>query len=120
MGAPRTLSLEELKLQIQTAIRSEPLQPWCVHRLAESILAPDDPDVRTSAVLRTENAANVLTDEGKARRETVSAVTIGVHCQDTLYWSPEATQKALEDFGPEYESPAVLRRLASHMYCHGL
>ncbi len=68
----------------------------------------------------TRRAADDLVTEGRAQREFVSAIGIGVQCEDSLYWSAGCRKRTLADFGPEYESPTVLRRLASHFQCHGL
>ena len=68
----------------------------------------------------TQNAAEELVREGRVCREYVSTVGIGVHCEDSLYWLPLVGRTCLADFGPEYESPVILQRLASHFQCHGL
>ncbi len=110
--------LATLKADIHRTLDAHPDQPWCVHRLYEEIL-PEVP--RSDRVLQLiEGAADALAADGAARREAISATTIGVHCQDCLYWSSEAPQEHLAEFGPEYESPRILRRLASHFECHGL
>jgi len=112
-----TASLTE---RIETTLNGDPDQPWCLHRLYESLLASDDPRDRDGLLLETQDAADALVRAGRAVGESVSAVSIGVQCQDSLYWSTRAGKERLEQFGPEYESPTILRRLAAHMYCHGL
>lgn len=68
----------------------------------------------------TRAAADDLATRGTVKREAVSAVAIGVHCEDELYWSALSPRDRLEEFGPEYQSPRVLQRLSSHFQCHGL
>jgi hypothetical protein len=110
--------LEELMREIQRTLDADPEHPWCIHRLYEELLS-DAP--RGERVLElTERAADSLAEAGRARREAISAMTIGVHCQDCLYWSVRSPNARLSDFGPDYESPRILRRLASHFECHGL
>ena len=109
-----------LKLRIEATLEETPERPWCVHRLYEALVASRMPNDREEMLDATRNAAEELVVEGRARREFVSAIGIGVHCEDSLYWSPDSPQNTLADFGPEYESPTVLRRLASHFQCHGL
>jgi hypothetical protein len=114
---PMTASLAE---RIESALNGTPEQPWCLHRLYEELLPSENPGERDGLLLETQHAADSLVRAGRAAGETVSAVSIGVHCQDSVYWSMLSGKSHLEDFGPEYESPTILRRLASHMYCHGL
>jgi hypothetical protein len=109
-----------LPLRIEATLNDAPYRPWCVHRLYEELIPASVPSDRDGLLSQTQRAADALVLEGRAVRETVSALAIGVHCEDSLYWSPNAEKTRLEDFGPEYESPTILRRLASHMYCHGL
>jgi hypothetical protein len=113
-------SLDSLRDRIETALREEPLHPWCVHRLYEELIAPDGFVDREHGLMRTQYAADMLAHEGRVRRETVSAVTIGVQCQDTVYWSTESECGRLEEFGPDYETPRILHRLGAHFQCHGL
>ena len=101
-------------------LNEPPLRPWCVHRLYETLVARRQQGDRDDLLLVTEQAADQLFHEGAAAREYVSAATIGVHCQDSLYWSISAEKHRLSDFGPEYESPTVMRRLGSHIRCSGL
>ncbi len=110
--------VEELKREIQRTLDADPEHPWCVHRLYEELLSDEPRGVRVLDL--TERAADALAEAGGARREAISAMTIGVHCQDSLYWSTRSPHARLADFGPEYESPTILRRLASHFECHGL
>lgn len=105
---------------IQQALDETPFRPWCIHRIGDEIVAPEIPQERDGLLRLSEQLADELARDGRARREAVSALSIGVHCQDSLYWSVRADPRSLEEFGPEYESPTILHRLASHMYCHGL
>jgi hypothetical protein len=116
----RTVSMPDLKEQIEDKLQVTPERPWCVHRLYEELLATQAPGGREDMLALTQKAADDLVMQGRAHREYVSAVGIGVHCEDSLYWSAGSSKKNLVDFGPEYESPTVLRRLASHFQCHGL
>jgi hypothetical protein len=113
-------SVPDLKERIETVLEKTPNRPWCVHRLYEELVATGSPSARDDGLRVTQLAAEDLVVEGRARREFVSAVGIGVHCEDSLYWSLESKHRTLADFGPEYESPTILRRLASHFQCHGL
>jgi hypothetical protein len=114
---PVTAPLSE---RIERTLNETPDLPWCIHRLYEELLQAHDPRGREDLLLETQHAADSLVRAGRAGGETVSAVSIGVHCQDSMYWSTLAGKQRLEQFGPEYESPTILRRLAAHMYCHGL
>lgn len=109
-----------LMARIQHRLDETPYRPWCVHRLCDEVVVPQMAQDRDGLLRLTEQLADELARDGRAQREAVSALSIGVHCQDSLYWSVRANQHALEEFGPEYESPTILHRLASHMYCHGL
>jgi hypothetical protein len=109
-----------LKSRIERTLAGTPDRPWCVHRLYEEILTSEPPGSRDEMLDSTQRAADDLVSEGRAVREFVSAVGIGVRCEDSLYWSPKSSKRTLSDFGPEYESPTILRRLASHFQCHGL
>jgi hypothetical protein len=112
---------EELLRVLQQALDEDAGRPWCVHRLYEEALLPAGLLGQRGRMLeQTERAANMLVAAGRARNESVSALAIGVHCSDTVYWSTRSPHSRLEEFGPDYESPTVLRRLASHMHCHGL
>ena len=110
----------DLKDQIASTLEDGPDRPWCVHRLYEKLIASRYPGGREDMLALTLGAADELVREGRVRREYVSTVGIGVHCEDSLYWLPLAGRTCLADFGPEYESPAILHRLASHFQCHGL
>jgi|HubBroStandDraft_1064217.scaffolds.fasta_scaffold02285_7 hypothetical protein len=115
-----SVSVPALKDQIEATLDADPDRPWCVHRLYEELVATAIPGGREDMLVLTQTAADDLVMEGRAHREFVSAVGIGVHCEDSLYWSPESEKRTLADFGPEYESPRILRRLGSHFQCHGL
>jgi len=120
VAPPRSASLGTLRERIEATLNDSPDRPWCIHRLYEHLLARESPRDREGSLRATEEAADQLATDGEARREAVSAVSIGVHCQDALYWSTLSDKRRLDDFGPEYESPAILHRLASHMQCRGL
>jgi hypothetical protein len=110
----------DLKDRIERTLEETPYRPWCVHRLYEELIVTGAPDAREHMLEVTQRAAEELVAEGRAQREFVSAIGIGVHCEDSLYWCRESEKLRLADFGPEYESPTVLRRLASHFQCRGL
>jgi len=110
----------EMRERIETAVNEKPYEPWCVHRLHEELSEPDVITDREHMPMVTQLAADQLAAAGRLEREEVNAITIGVHCQDTLYWSTRAGMTRVEQFGPDYESPAVLRRLGAHFRCHGL
>jgi hypothetical protein len=114
------LPIPGLKDRIEATLEEAPDRPWCVHRLYEVLLTDPSAGTRDDLLVVTRNAAEELVGEGRARREFVSAIGIGVHCEDSLYWARDSGKRHLADFGPEYESPTVLRRLASHFQCHGL
>jgi hypothetical protein len=113
-------ALSPLAAQIDSALNSDLERPWCVHRLYELDPAAPTATDRDSGLTLVQRAADELVAAGRAKREYVSATGIGVHCEDALYWSPRAHRAALAEFGPEYESPTVLHRLASHFRCRGL
>jgi hypothetical protein len=118
--APAPESDEFLRV-LQSALDEDPERPWCVHRLYEEAILPAGLQGQRERMLEvTEQAANSLVAAGRARHEAVSALAIGVHCSDTVYWSVRSPHRRLEEFGPDYEAPTVLQRLASHMHCHGL
>lgn len=110
----------ELMARIENALDTDPDRPWCVHRLYEELLTPSDRQDRESMLDATERAADELAEKGRVQRERISAFSIGVHCEDSVYWSRRSEKARLSDFGPEYEEPVVLRRLASHFRCTGL
>jgi hypothetical protein len=118
MGARSPTS--DLALRIEEALNREPDRPWCVHRLCEHLMPPFPEDQRDSLIDVTQRAADEVVASGAARREYVSAVGIGVHCEDSMYWTARSKVTRLEEFGPAYESPVILNRLASHLRCHGL
>lgn len=118
MAAEAAPELGDLMVRIESVINREPDHPWCVHRLFETVLPAAPREDRWLEL--TENAADTLAREGRVHREPVSAMTIGLHCQDCLYWSSASPAACLADFGPDYESPKILRRLTSHFECRGL
>jgi hypothetical protein len=109
-----------LKERIAETLDHHPEEPWCVHRLLETLSPPTGLFERSRGIDAARHAADELAEEGRARRELVSAIAIGVHCDDSVYWSPRAGKACLADFGPAYESPTILRRLGAHFECHGL
>ncbi|MGA8543278.1 MAG: hypothetical protein WB947_07075 [Thermoplasmata archaeon] len=116
----RNVTEPALKDRIEAVLDQTPERPWCVHRLYEELVASGSSNSRDVLLEVTRKAAEALVSEGRARREFVSAFAIGVQCEDSLYWSSESEKRNLSEFGPDYESPTVLRRLASHFQCHGL
>lgn len=118
---PRLETLgDPLADQIARLLDEDTARPWCVHRLLEQ-LYPDLPESqRERELARVYRSADELSLAGRAHRETVSAVSIGIHCDDTLYWSRGAQREHLSEFGPEFESPTILRRLGEHIVCRGL
>jgi hypothetical protein len=113
-------SIPPLRDRIQATLEQEPYRPWCVHGLSEELADPGGFGDRDELLMRTQLAADELAANGVLRREEISAIAIGVHCQDTLYWSKRAAMDRLDDFGPDYENPALLHRLGAHFRCHGL
>jgi hypothetical protein len=106
--------------RIEAALNARSEKPWCLHRLCDEIVRPMAPVGDMDLLEMTKRAADELSRSGRARIEPVSALTIGVHCEDWVYWSAHSAKLTLAEFGPEYEAPAILYRLASHFQCHGL
>jgi hypothetical protein len=115
-----TSSLSPLAAQLDSLMNADLSRPWCVHRLYEGVADRGQAADREVMLVATERAADELVVMGHARKEYVSAVAIGVHCEDCLYWSHDARRDRLADFGPEYEEPTILHRMASHFRCRGL
>jgi hypothetical protein len=115
-----TVSLSGLATKIQEALNDDLDRPWCVHRLFEEFLSGPGQMGRDDLLAVTRKAAEELVRAGHAREEYVSATSIGVHCEDTLYWSARSGKQRLADFGPAYEWPTVVQRLGSHFQCRGL
>ncbi len=118
MDAPPQIS--RLAVRIESALKEDLNRPWCVHRMYEELFSTPDPTSRDDQLVVTQRAAEELVARGQAHREAIAADSIGVHCEDTLYWSVETNKLRLADFGPEYEWPTVLQRLGSHIQCRGL
>lgn len=118
MADPR--SRTRLEEQIESSLNQDPERPRCVHGLYEELLAPGSQDDRDDLLDLTRQAAEDLVERGLARRRYISAIAIGAHCEDSVYWSAQSPHRELEEFGPEFEQLAVARRLASHFQCHGL
>jgi hypothetical protein len=110
----------DLSLLIEQALDQDPDLPMCVHRLYEEVIAPVREGAREPLLDVTQRIADEVVSRGRARKEWVSALAIGVHCEDCMYWSIRSDRQRLQEFGPKYESPAILNRLASHLHCHGL
>ena len=115
-----TVALSPLATKIGAALNQDLDRPWCVHRLYEELLSGSGSSSREELLAVTAKAAEELVRTKRARQEYVSATTIGVHCEDTLYWSVGAGKERLADFGPAYEWPTVVQRLGSHFQCRGL
>ncbi len=115
-----TEKLSKRAAQIDSALKADVERPWCVHRIYEELFQTPDATSRDDLLVATQRAAEELVVAGSARKESISAFSIGVHCEDTLYWSVETDKRKLADFGPEYEWPTVLQRLGSHIQCRGL
>jgi len=114
------MTLSPLATRIESALDSDLNHPWCVHRLYERLGPVVDLSARETLLETTQRAAEELVRTGRARREYVSAIAIGVHCEDSVFWSVDAKRECLAEFGPEYEAPTILNRMASHFQCHGL
>jgi hypothetical protein len=110
----------EISERIRAPLDGDPRRPWCVHRLFGVLSAEGDPGDRDLLLEAIRHAADELAARGQARREWVSTVRIGVPFQDSLYWSVRSPHRSLAEFGPEYEPPVILHRLASHLECRGL
>jgi hypothetical protein len=110
----------ELSRQVEVVLERHPDRPYCVHGLFEELLAPLARGNRDQLLDATRHAADEAVSRGRARMEFVSAIAIGVHCEDVMYWSIRSPKLHLKDFGPEYESPTILSRLGAHITCHGL
>jgi len=113
-------SLAGLEERIESSLNDDPERPRCVHGLYEELLAPEGPGSRDDLLDLTRRAAEELVEHGRARRRYVSAIAIGAHCEDTVYWSVTSPNRELEEFGPEFEQFAIARRLAGHIQCHCL
>lgn len=120
MRSPEAVVSPPVAERIQEVLDRNVDQPWCVHRLYEEVVSGFGYEDRGRGLEFTRVAADGLVRSGQARYEGVSAISIGVHCEDALYWSMKSPHTTLDQFGPQYESPTILRRLASHFQCHGL
>jgi hypothetical protein len=109
-----------LEARIESALDREPNRPRCVHSLYEELIGPSPDTQREGLLDLTRRAAEDLVDHGRARRRFVSAIAIGAHCEDAVYWSARSPHRELEEFGPEFETLAIARRLASCIRCSGL
>lgn len=120
MASSATSEPPALRARVEGLLDSDLDRPWCVHRLYEELYDERTRGNREEDLRATERAADALVDARRARREVISATSIGIHCEDSLYWSARSGRSSLGEFGPEFESPAILRRLGSHLFCRGL
>ena len=116
----RPTELDGLKDQIESTLNESIDRPICIHGLYETVKEGDLGAARGELVERVRAAAENLVQEGHAHRAYVSAIAIGAHCEDEVFWSARSPHRKLAEFGPEFEQLAVARRLASHFECHGL
>jgi hypothetical protein len=116
----RTPAVDGLKEQIEANLNDSLERPICVHGLMETIKQSAPSATRADLVESVRAAAEDLVQEGHAQHAYVSAIAIGAHCEDEVFWSARSPFLHLEEFGPEFEQLAVARRLASHFECHGL
>jgi hypothetical protein len=112
--------VEVLQEQIEASLNESLERPICVHGLYETVKDADPAAPRDDLVERVRSAAENLVREGHAQHAYVSAIAIGAHCEDEVFWSSRSPCQRLEEFGPEFDPLAVARRLASHFECHGL
>jgi hypothetical protein len=116
----RQPAVDGLKERIEANLNDSLDRPICVHGLYETIKEADPAAHRDDLVECVRAAAEDLVQEGHAQHAYVSAIAIGAHCEDEVFWSARSPNRHLEEFGPEFEQLAVARRLASHFECHGL
>jgi hypothetical protein len=116
----RPTSAVALKDQIEANLNESIDRPICVHGLYETIREADPSARREDLVESVRAAAEDLVQEGHALHAYVSAIAIGAHCEDEVFWSSRSPNQRLEEFGPEFEQLTVARRLVSHFECHGL
>jgi hypothetical protein len=114
------LAVDGLKERIEANLNDSPERPICVHGLCETLQDADPTASREVLVESVRAAAEDLVQEGHAQHAYVSAIAIGAHCEDEVFWSARSPYQHLEEFGPEFEQLTVARRLASHFECHGL
>lgn len=120
MATSPVARFDEVKGRIEAALNERPDRPYCQHRLYREVVAPAIDPGSSDLLMATQLAGRELAKEGRARCEAVSTLSIGVHCEDWVFWSMRSSRTRLDEFGPDYESPAILYRLASHFQCHGL
>jgi hypothetical protein len=116
----RPILVAGLQDQIETTLDDSPDRPICVHGLYETLKDGEVTGKREEVVELLRSAAENLVREGHAHHAFVSAIAVGAHCEDEVFWSAHSPHHHLEEFGPEFEPYAVARRLASHFECHGL
>jgi hypothetical protein len=112
--------LSQLMGEVEAALDESLDRPLCLHRLCETLTPPGLGLHREERLELTRQAAVGLVERGRAQRAFVSAIAIGAHCEDEMFWSALSPHRSLEDFGPAYEPLALARRLSSHIRCHGL
>jgi hypothetical protein len=109
-----------LKDHIEAALNESPDRPICVHGLYETLKETEPVPPRDETLEALRGAAENLVREGHAHHAFVSAIAVGAHCEDEVFWSARSPFHQLEEFGPDFEQFALARRLASHFECHGL
>jgi len=117
---PRPLEFADLQTRVEATLNDSPDRPICVHGLFETLQEPEPTGPREEVVELVRRAAENLVRDGQAQHAFVSAIAVGAHCEDEVFWSSRSPFRRLEEFGPEFEQFAVARRLASHFECHGL
>jgi len=110
----------DLQGQVEATLNETPERPICVHGLYETLKETEFSGPREEVVELVRRAAENLVRDGQAQHAYVSAIAVGAHCEDEVFWSSRSPFRRLEEFGPEFEQFAVARRLASHFECHGL
>ncbi|MGA8275148.1 MAG: hypothetical protein WB789_01055 [Thermoplasmata archaeon] len=117
-GRPPTV--DDLKEQIEANLNDSLDRPICVHGLYKTIKEADPGTHRDDLAEGVRAAAEDLVQEGHAQHAYVSAIAIGAHGEDEVFWSSHSPHQHPEEFGPEFEQLSVARRLAALFECHGL
>jgi hypothetical protein len=115
-----TVAIAHLQDQVEATLNESPDRPICVHGLFETLKETEPSGPREQVVELLRKAAENLVRDGQAQHAFVSAIAVGAHCEDEVFWTSRSPFRRLEEFGPEFEPFAVARRLASHFECHGL
>jgi hypothetical protein len=116
----RPAVIAHLQDQVEATLNDSPDRPICVHGLLETLKESEGGAPRDEVMELVRTAAENLVREGQAHHAFVSAIAVGAHCEDEVFWTSRSPHQQLEEFGPEFEQFAVARRLASHFVCHGL